>query len=1018
MKINSNSQYLIICLIIIFWSCRDESAINYENDAVPPAHAISTYKVAEGFQIELIASEPLIADPVDMEIDEEGNMYVVEMSGYPLNKKHTGKIKLLRDEDGDGVMDVSILFADKLMFPNGVLRWKEGILVTDAPYVLYLEDQDGDGVSDKRDTVLTGFSLSNPHVNVNNPIYGLDNWIYLSHFGRIGTRKYEEEFGDLGEEIRFWKDPDGLRLPQNANSKNVRFKADGSGLEMLSVRGQFGHTFDPWGHHFLTHNQNHIYHEVLDPDYLQRNPNVLITAAAENVSDHGNAAEIYQITTNPDRQLLTPVGVTTSTSGITFYAGGLFPMPYGENTTFVAESVSNLVHVDKLSPKGATYTAERIKEGEEFLASTDYWARPVNTYVGPDGALYVVDYYRRIIEHPEWMSDEAVEEGGLYDGHNMGRIYRISPKATPPATWTKSLKLGEKTSAELVKYLSDKNIWWRLNAQRLLVSRQDPTITHLLEEKVKTDDSAYGRLHALWTLEGMNALKIELILQALKDEEGGIRENAIRIAEDYLDASEKIIEALFSMAEDENSKVRFQLLNTLGNINSKEAEKIREKILIRDIKDEWVQLSALTAVSLDPDLLLSAILEKYDKENITYLTLIQKLTEIIGAGKDQEKIVALIREATEFNSSLEEYDWQSSVLTGISDGLRRNGSGGEYINSEQERLTSTFFSHPSGTVKDCALKLLEIAVEHESEIFIEREVKRALKNAKDKELSGETRARMLKFLTLTDPYPYILDLKGIIVPIEEPEVQIAALNVFNKISGKEVSEYVLDNWGSMTPEVRNAALNTFLSEKDRVELLLDALKKDIISKTELGWPRTVQLIQYRDEDIRNEARAILTQDKSEETENNYKLALGLAGDKLKGQEIFITNCSSCHQVRGEMGADYGPDLGTIHNWLPKDILANILNPNLSIAPGFDLWKVNMHNGETLQGMIMSETSSAIELRMGPQMQKFINRNEIKEINVIRNMSMMPGYGGQLNEQEMANLITFLRNSQRIHKTSN
>src|SRR5690606_23558851 len=117
-------------------------------------------------------------------------------------------------------------------------------------HILYLEDTDGDGQADVRDTILTGFSLSNPHVNVNNPIYGLDNWIYLSHFGRIGTLKYEEEFGDLGEEIHFWNDPDGPSLPQNASGKNVRFKTDGESLEMLSVRGQFGHTFDEWGHHF------------------------------------------------------------------------------------------------------------------------------------------------------------------------------------------------------------------------------------------------------------------------------------------------------------------------------------------------------------------------------------------------------------------------------------------------------------------------------------------------------------------------------------------------------------------------------------------------------------------------------------------------------------------------------------------------------------------------------------------------------------------------------------------------
>ena len=152
-----NKHGFLFFLIVVF-SC-DQTGITYENGSVPPREGVNTYELVEGYRLELFASEPLISDPVDMEIDEWGNVYVVEMSGYPLDKSHTGKIKLLKDEDGDGVMDRSILFADELMFPNGVMRWKNGIMVTDAPYVLYLEDRDGDGQSDVRDTILSGFSL-------------------------------------------------------------------------------------------------------------------------------------------------------------------------------------------------------------------------------------------------------------------------------------------------------------------------------------------------------------------------------------------------------------------------------------------------------------------------------------------------------------------------------------------------------------------------------------------------------------------------------------------------------------------------------------------------------------------------------------------------------------------------------------------------------------------------------------------------------------------------------------------
>ncbi|MEX0882040.1 MAG: PVC-type heme-binding CxxCH protein, partial [Cyclobacteriaceae bacterium] len=416
-RINFKFCYTLLIIGTLFLTIGCEKELNEPSSkgSVPYDEALATFELEEGFQMELIAHEPMVADPVDMEIDEFGRLYVVEMPGYPIDKSGTGRVRQLIDRDGDGIMDDSIIFAEDLMLPNGILRWKNGFLVTDAPNVLYLEDTDGDGMADVRDTVLTGFSLSNPHVNVNNPVYGLDNWIHLAHLGHIGTRKYEDLFGDRGSEIIFYESKEGPTLPKNANGRSVRFRPDSKKMEMASSRTQFGHTFDRWGRYLLTHNQNHLYHEVLGASYLARNPDLLVSNASESISDHGNETEVFQITTNPDRQLFTPLGLTTSSSGITAYLGGNFPPPFNNKAVFVAESVSNLVHVDILEEKGASFVAKRHRDNKEFLASKDSWSRPVNMYVGPDGGLYVLDYYRRIIEHPEWMSDEAVEEGGLYD---------------------------------------------------------------------------------------------------------------------------------------------------------------------------------------------------------------------------------------------------------------------------------------------------------------------------------------------------------------------------------------------------------------------------------------------------------------------------------------------------------------------------------------------------------------------------------------------------------------------------
>ncbi len=504
-------RYLIITIIFLNSGCGNKSQTS---GGVSSEDALSTFTIADGFKIEMIASEPLISDPVDMEIDEYGRLYVVEMHGYPLDKSGSGKIILLSDTDGDGVMDKNTVFRQGLILPTSILRWKKGVLVTDSPNILYLEDADGDGKAERMDTVLTGFALSNPQHNLNSPIYGLDNWIYVAHEGAVTTREYKEEFGDEGSEIIFPGIAGGPQLPKNANGRSIRFLPDQKQLEMISSRCQFGHTFDEWGHLFGCNNSNQGYQEVIANRYFERNPDLLISDATQSMSDHLNAAEVFPTTTHPDRQLLTNVGVMTSASGLTAYLGDAFPAPYNKNVTFIAEPVSNLVHVDVLKDSGASFTASRILQNKEFLSSTDAWSRPVNFYVGPDGALYVLDYYRKVIESPEWMSEQAIKAGGLYDGSDKGRIYRITPKDGKPADWTKGLKLGDANSEELVEELANTNLWWRINAQRLLVDRADKKAVPALTQMAKNTNSPMGRLHALWTLESMGELTPELIEQS------------------------------------------------------------------------------------------------------------------------------------------------------------------------------------------------------------------------------------------------------------------------------------------------------------------------------------------------------------------------------------------------------------------------------------------------------------------------------------------------------------------------
>lgn len=380
-----------------------------------PKDALKTFQIEPGFRIEPYLTEPDIRSPVAMEFDENGRLYVVEDPGYPLNPEgKLGRIILLEDTNRDGRPDRRTVFADKLTMPTGVLRWKKGVLVTDAPDVLYLEDTDGDGKADVRQVVLTGFAFTNPQHTVNNPIYGLDNWIYLAHEGPATAIIFIDKFGDRGSGIRYAGRADSPVL--TPARRMVRFRPDTGQLEYLSTSSQFGHSFDAWGHQFTVSNEDHIREEVIAAPYLARNPDLPVDTAMDRISDHRPAADVYPISRNGRVEMLSGVGSFTSACGITVYLGGAFPSL--GLFTLVAEPAQNLAHRDVLMPAGATHMAKRPREGVEFLASTDAWFRPVNFYTGPDGAIYLVDYYRMMIEHPEWMATHTHHSPDLYKGED------------------------------------------------------------------------------------------------------------------------------------------------------------------------------------------------------------------------------------------------------------------------------------------------------------------------------------------------------------------------------------------------------------------------------------------------------------------------------------------------------------------------------------------------------------------------------------------------------------------------
>ncbi len=970
-----------------------------------PQEALETFVLEEGFRIEIFAAEPLIQDPVAMEIDEQGRVYVVEMIGYPLDTGRNGRVKVLEDTDGDGFPDRSTVFADGLMLPVGVLRWKKGVLVTDAPDVWYLEDTDGDNRADVRTAVLTGFALTNPQHTVSNPRYGLDNWIYLAHEPPIRTVIFQEKFGDEGSKIRFPGRDEGARLENRIG--NLRFRPDTHQLEAVSGSSGFGLSFDRWGRLLTLNSVRHIRQQVLAAPYLSRNPGLGAASTSKDISDH--PPRVYPVTLNPKHRILTDIGNFTSSCGIALYSGGLFPSPY-DQASFVADPAHNLVHCDLLKEDGVTLQASRVREEAEFLASTDHWFRPVFVYVGPDGALYVVDYYRRIIEHPEWMSDEYHDPGrgpeALYEGGRHGRIYRITPESENPAPWVPSLAPGPASDRELVESLDHPNAWWRTHAQRMLVDRRSREAVDPLREMFGSSSRPDTRLHALWTLEGLGGLTTSDIRAALKDPEPGIRENAIRLAESRLDQEPALAQDLLAMTGDAHPAVRFQLLCTLGWLDSPSVRRARRQLLLRDMEDPWVQLAALSASAPRPlELLELAVSEFSGSASKQRVEFFRQIGTLVGASGDPSAIGRLFERVSRKGKPGSDW-WRAAGLEGLARGIRRESGDDRTQGISTGRLLE-LAEASSPLLRSAALQLLDLAAKPLSQVGKSLS-DRVLARIGDRSLGPELRADSVRLLALLDGKSRFDLLAGLLDPQEPEEVQAAAVRALAQTEGGEAGKLLISKWREMTTDVRLGAATTLLSKPETVELLLTSIENEDVPFWTISQRHKSRLVMHTDPSIRARVHDLMRRLESRRLAalERYRAALDVAGDPVQGASVFEKNCEKCHEIEGA-DAGFGPDLGAVRHRSRPELLADIMLPSRAIADNYQLYVVGLNNGVLQEGVISSQTPVSVTLRREDGSETAIPRENIRAMFVSSVSGMPEGLEEEISVKEMADLLSFL-----------
>ncbi len=957
--------------------------------AVPPTpakEAAKKFKVLDGFRMDLLAAEPLVASPVAMAYDENGRAYVCEMRDYPYtDKAHhkpsqenptdqpIGRIRLLEDTDGDGVFDKATVFAEGLSWPTGVACWKGGVFVACTPDIWYFKDTDGDGKADVREKVLSGFKKLNVQAVMNNLVWGIDNHIHGAG-------------GSNGGKIVLEGKPDVA--PVTMSRADFRMDPVTRDFELQSGGARFGGSFDDWGNRFLCNIRNPAQHIVLPARYLARNKSLAARSPINDMAESGDQLPVYQISPpepwrvirakrwagerdiSMPRSELTGAGVVTSASGVTSYRGAAYPEKYRGNV-FVCECAGNLLYRLPLTPDGVTFKAVRADGKKEMVASTDNWFRPVNFVNAPDGTLHVMDMYRENIEHPWSIPDDIHAAVDLEAGRDMGRIWRLTQPDFKPV---KAPRLGNASSAELVAALENPNSWWRETAQRLLFERQDKGVVPALQSLVRDSRFPQARLHALWSLEGLGALRNEDILAALKDSAAGVREHAVRLAE-----PRPLGGAVIPLAKDTDARVRLQVAFTLGEWKGVAVLDALTTIAKGDAADPWIRAAVLSSTADTSDQLLTRLIsDRTFSTSAAATDLIRELAQIIGAhasAPEMQRVLAAFSGSDPGSPVLRE------VITGIGEGLKRTG----------KSLRKAGFSGDAANIVGDVLS-------------------RAAKTASDAMQTSEARCAAVSLLAFDDLGTVKNTLTALLDRNQPQEVQRAAISALGSFTSPDVAPLLLANWKTQTPAIRGDVITAMTSVRTRALPLLQAVESGLIPASQIPFAQRRLLGLNSDPKVKELAEKFFSASAPgprKEVIEKYKPALSLKGDAARGQRVFVAVCIACHRA-GDVGKqEVGPNLANIRAWSPEQVLINILEPNREVVPNFLAYTVETKDGKTIYGMIAEENAAGLTMKRPDGVSETILRSNITKIDGM-GVSLMPdGLEAAIPPQEMADLIAFL-----------
>lgn len=987
-------------------------AINKIQKPLAPGQAVERVSLPRGFKAEVFATEPQIGKPLCVAWDERGRLWVAETIDYPNDLKPKGQgrdqIKICEDTDGDFRADKFTVFAEGLSIPTGMAFANGGLVVHQAPDTLFLQDTNGDDKSDSMKVLFTGWGTFDTHAGPSNLRYGPDNWLYtmVGYSGFRGTV--------AGERHQFGQ---GI----------VRFKADGSKLEFVrsTNNNSWGLGFSEDGLLFgsTANGCPSVYAPLANRHY--ESVRGWSSSVLENIAP---GYRFYPITDNV-RQV-DFFGGFTSAAGHSLYTARVYPQGYWNKTAFIAEPTGHLVATMDLTANGTDFVANY---GGNLVASDDEWCAPIAADVGPDGCVWVSDWYNIVVQHNPTPNGFKTGARGAYEtplrDKVHGRIYRLVPEN---GSVDRPLKLTTtSTTAELISALKSTNMLWRLHAQRLLVDKGDSSLANELVKLVQdqSQDSIglnVGAIHALRVLQSLaskSALSDDVMkawYAALKHPSAGVRRTAALALPSTSESVQQIIDA--GLLVDDVPHVRLAALTAMADTQSDKASNIDQvsqnragdalvSALVDSLmaKDRWLP-DALTSAAARNDLafLKAAATKRFDTElDKRALSIIERVAEHFARGDNVKSLETLLASLGATQPQV-----ASAIIGGLSKGLAEDRRP-DLTRGLEDSLAKLFeTSDSAGKLRVLALaqrwgsgrldaqaaalaeELLKIAEDDDAELAARKTAVADLSRIRRDDQSVTSR---------------LVELLG---ARTDPELTSTIATAFKSSTAAGYGAELCAATLRLTPANRPLILSTLLVRADWTRDLLKTFEEGGLDIADLPLDQKQALSAHPNAEIAGRAKELLKRTGGlpdadrQSVIDRYAPLVQAGGNAQRGKVFFRAQCANCHMHSGE-GKKFGPDLTGMAAHPKLELLTHILDPSRSVEGNFRTYTVLTDDGQVINGIMANETRTAIEILDAESKRHTLQRDEIEEIKTSRKSTMPEGFEKQLNPEAMADLLEFL-----------